>query len=117
MKNMLLCAGFITISGFLFGQNDQNQELLVHLKNVRAELISILDQNRSSRIEGFSEQELKDYHFFKNLVEGFYSKAEIFQKIVTEEIVRPEFNIVCDNIGLRFIHIQNKFDILPTHQR
>jgi hypothetical protein len=118
MKNTLLVTALIGMSGLLFGEgNQKQQELLVHLKNIRAKLISALDQARISKATEWSQKDVRIYNFFRNVVDGFYSEAKALQKIVTEEIVRPEFNVVCDNIALSFIQIQNKFDNLPTHQR
>lgn len=97
---------------------NNNGELLAHLKNIRAELISILDWNKANWFSPEVSQEFLDRHdFFDRMLHDFYNEAKTLQVIVREEIIRPEFNLVCDNIGLSFVQIQNKFDSLSTYQR
>ncbi len=118
MKKMLLMTILMSFVGSACANTEvSDAQLLGHLKNIRSQLISIIDENRSSRFSEFSQEEMARYNFFATLISEFYNKAKTLQRIVTDEIVRPEFDVVCDNISLSFYQIQNKFDNLPTYQR
>ena len=94
--------------------------LLAHLKNIRAEVAFIIDSNLADRESGLSQVSQKEraqYRFAWKFFDEFYSKADVLQKIITDEIARPEFAVICDNISLSFTEIQNKFDNLSTYQK
>lgn len=99
MKNKLFVLLLAIVAYPLFANAKiNNAKLLAHLKSVRTEFTSIIDQNETIEINQFSEQELRQVKFLKNVVQEFYNKAEALQKIITEEFARPEFEIICNNI-------------------
>lgn len=108
----------VTALPMFANQTVDNAQLLSHLKNIKEELISVLDWNKANMLSPEVSKEFLDRHdFFDRMLHEFYNEAKSLQVIVREEIIRPEFNLVCDNIGLSFVQIQNKFDSLPTYQR
>jgi hypothetical protein len=108
MKKLLLSTilGFFTVASFAHGKND-NAQLLVHLKSIRKEMIVIVNSNVSNSV-------LDDLSL--ELINQLYNKAKVLHTIVTDEIARPEFDIICNNM-LPFEDIIEKFECLPTHRR
>lgn len=106
--------------GSLGGTVSSDAQLLSHLKNIRAELISIIDANISGKWEmvaQFSQEEKDRYSFYHQLLHQFFGQAQALRNIMFYDIAHPEFDLICENSSLSFIEIQNKFDSLSTWQR
>lgn len=98
MKNTLLFAGLVSISGFLCAQSNHNQELLMHLKNTRKGIVERIEEAEvcESHLSSSAEKEL--YNFQLKLLRYFYNESESLKKIIMDDIAWPELEIICNNI-------------------
>lgn len=104
---------------FADGKNDKS-ELLKHLKYIQSELRWTINENisgRAAELPQLPQEQAEQCVFAWKILEEFYHQADILQKIITEGRARYEFEVVCDNTELNFVHIQNKFDNVLPYQR
>lgn len=117
MKRLLaLIFAMLVCPLFANGKID-NAQLLSHLKMMRTEYVLELIAGEQICPCHLSSQEEKEFfNYMDNFLHEFYNKAEILQKIVTDQIIRPEFDLICNNI-LPLDEIVKKIEKLPTHQK
>lgn len=101
----------------LFGDvKSDNARLLAHLKMVKAEYILKriptieIHKHRPSSSEG------EYYKCLFSILHDFYNKSEILQKIITEQIAQPEFDLICNNIE-PVAELMEKMEKLPVRQK
>lgn len=111
MKTLLALIFALLVCPFFAAEKADNAVLLSHLKGFRAELMIGINKDK----DRLASNQLAD--FMQDTVNKFYKSAEkILQKILTDEMARLEFEVICNNI-LPFPDIIEKFQELPTYQR
>jgi hypothetical protein len=84
-------------------------QLLAHLKNIRIDVAESLEEDSLLCPDCFSSQkEMEEYMMVMELLDNFYNKAEVLQKILTNESVQPKFEMICANI-LPYYDIMEKY--------
>src|SRR5438477_5056909 len=115
MKKLLAIA-IMAVCPLFSDVKSDNARLLSHLKMIKTEYILKriptieIHKHRPSSPEG------EYYKCSFSILHDFYNKSEILQKIVTEQIAQPEFDLICNNI-VPIAKIMEKMEKLPVQQK
>jgi len=115
MKRLLAIAIMIAYS-FCGAETSDNARLLAHLKMVKAEYILKRIPTIEIRKHRPSSSEGEYYKCLFSILHDFYNKSEILQKIITEQIAQPEFDLICNNI-MPVAEIMEKMEKLSVQQK
>ena len=112
MKKTLLMAVLMGImSSTCVNAEVSDAQLLVHLKNIRKEVVAVFEDPLNEEL-GVSRNQL-DYS--QEVINEFYN-IKSFQEIFNRQILYPQFAFICNNVGLSPEEILKKLDGLECEE-